>query len=261
VHSEPEPSVGAVIGAVGLAAIIWVVAVPLLGHRLVVTGGPSGRETLEIGLAPVAVIALVAALAGWGLLALLERLLPLCARRVWTITAGTVLVLSFGPLLAPGMSSATRITLGALHVAVAAVLIPTMTCIPGRPAPIKRYGMTITLNHTIVPAVDNEHAASFFATIMGLTYAGTVRHFAPVRVNDQLTLDFMTVENPVGLHLAFDVDPATFDQIVARLHADGVPYGSEPDEPDNGRTDHPLCPRGLYFIDDARNLYELISPA
>lgn len=121
--------------------------------------------------------------------------------------------------------------------------------------------MAITLNHTIVPAVDNGMAASFFAGIMGLTYAGTVRHFAPVRVNDQLTLDFMTVGDPVGLHLAFDVDAATFDQILARLRAAGVPYGSEPDEPDNGRTDHPLCPRGLYFLDDARNLYELMSPA
>jgi catechol 2,3-dioxygenase-like lactoylglutathione lyase family enzyme len=117
--------------------------------------------------------------------------------------------------------------------------------------------MTITLNHTIVPAVDNERAAAFFAGIMGLTYAGNVHHFAPVRINEQLTLDFMTVEDPVGLHLAFDVDPVTFDQILARLHADG----SEPDEPDNGRIDHPLCARGLFFIDDAHNLYEVMSPA
>ena len=121
--------------------------------------------------------------------------------------------------------------------------------------------MTITLNHTIVPAVDNERAAAFFAGVMGLTYAGNDRHFAPVRVNEQLTLDFLTVDEPVGLHLAFDVDPVTFDRILARLRAGGVPYGSRPDEPGNGRIDHPLCPRGLYFIDDARNLYELMSPA
>jgi len=121
--------------------------------------------------------------------------------------------------------------------------------------------MTITLNHTIVPAVDNEKAAAFFAGIMGLTYAGGVRHFAPVRVNEQLTLDFMTVDQPAGLHLAFDVDATTFDRILARLRAGGVPYGSQPDAPDNGRTDHPLCARGLYFRDEASNLYELMSPA
>jgi catechol 2,3-dioxygenase-like lactoylglutathione lyase family enzyme len=124
--------------------------------------------------------------------------------------------------------------------------------------------MTVSLNHTIVPAVDNRDAARFFASVMGLPElppAGRYGHFAPVRVNDQLTLDFMTVDNPAGHHLAFDVDPATFDQILARLRTDGIPYGNEPAHPDNGRTDHPLCPRGLFFTDTARNLYEVMTTA
>ncbi|MFK4274307.1 VOC family protein, partial [Streptomyces milbemycinicus] len=81
--------------------------------------------------------------------------------------------------------------------------------------------MSITLNHTIVPAIDNEAAARFFASVMGLDYRGADRHFAPVRVNDSLTLDFMSVENPVGHHLAFDVDPSSFDEILARLDSAG----------------------------------------
>ncbi|GIH79267.1 VOC family protein [Planobispora longispora] len=124
--------------------------------------------------------------------------------------------------------------------------------------------MTITLNHTIVPALDNRQAARFFASLMGLEElppAGRSGHFAPVRVNEQLTLDFMTTDDPVGVHLAFDVDPAAFDQILARLQQAGVPYGSRPTEPGNGRIDHPLCPRGLFFLDAAGNLYELMSPA
>ncbi|MDQ0605571.1 catechol 2,3-dioxygenase-like lactoylglutathione lyase family enzyme [Streptomyces canus] len=120
--------------------------------------------------------------------------------------------------------------------------------------------MSITLNHTIVPAVDNEAAARFFASVMGLDYRGADRHFAPVQINDSLTLDFMSVENPVGHHLAFDVDPSSFDGILARLNSAGVPYGNDPGEPDNGRIDHPLCPRGLYFTDDAGNLFEVMSP-
>ncbi|MGW5823148.1 VOC family protein, partial [Streptomyces noursei] len=40
-----------------------------------------------------------------------------------------------------------------------------------------------------------------------------------------------------------------------------VPYGSRPDQPDNGRTDHPLCARGLFFTDADGNLYEVMSPA
>lgn len=124
--------------------------------------------------------------------------------------------------------------------------------------------MTITLNHTIVPALDHRRAARFFASVMGLAElppAGRSGHFAPVRINEQLTLDFMTVADPVGMHLAFDVDAATFDAILARLRAAGVPYGSRPTEPGNGRTDHPLCARGLFFTDDAGNLYEVMSPA
>jgi len=121
--------------------------------------------------------------------------------------------------------------------------------------------MPITLNHTIVPAVDNETAARFFASVMGLEYAGPDRHFAPVRVNESLTLDFMTVEQPSGHHLAFDVDAETFDGILARLQAAGVAYGNDPRTPDNGRIDHPLCARGLYFLDEAGNLFEVMSAA
>ncbi|MEU8664919.1 VOC family protein [Actinoplanes philippinensis] len=121
--------------------------------------------------------------------------------------------------------------------------------------------MTITLNHTIIPAVDNETAARFFAEVMGVTCGGPQRHFAPVPVNEELTLDFMTVAQPFPVCLAFDVDPQTFDGILSRLRFSGIPYGSEPHAPDNGRIDHPLCPRGLYFRDEAGNLYEVMSPA
>jgi hypothetical protein len=47
--------------------------------------------------------------------------------------------------------------------------------------------MAIKLNHTIVPAKDKDAAASFFAGIFGLSYNGPAGHFAPVRVNDELT--------------------------------------------------------------------------
>lgn len=123
-----------VAGAVGVAAALWMVAVPLLGYRLTVAGGPPGRETLEIGLVPVVIVALAAALAGWALLAFLERVLPRSARLVWTITALGVLLVSFAPLMASGLDVATRVILGALHVGVATVLIAAMTYSAARPA-------------------------------------------------------------------------------------------------------------------------------
>ncbi|MCI2421786.1 VOC family protein [Saccharopolyspora sp. K220] len=124
--------------------------------------------------------------------------------------------------------------------------------------------MTVTLNHTIVPARDNDAAADFLAGIMGLRRLppdGIDGKFAPVEVNDSLTLQFMTAPEAQPHHLAFDVAPAEFDQILTCLRAAGVAYGSNPREPENGRIDHPLCPRGLFFRDDTGNLYEVMAPA
>ena len=52
--------------------------------------------------------------------------------------------------------------------------------------------MAIVLDHTIVPAHDNEASARFFARIFGLQYEGAMSHFAPVRVNETLIMDFDT---------------------------------------------------------------------
>jgi catechol 2,3-dioxygenase-like lactoylglutathione lyase family enzyme len=124
--------------------------------------------------------------------------------------------------------------------------------------------MTITLNHTIVPAVDNDEAARFFASVMGLDYAGPhphASHFVPIRVNQDLTLDFMTVSDAQGHHLAFEVDAATFEEIVDRLWQRSIPFGDHPARPGNGHIaePHPLGARGLYFADTTGNLYEVIA--
>ena len=50
--------------------------------------------------------------------------------------------------------------------------------------------MSIILDHTIVPSHDKEASARFFADIFGLAYGGPAWHFAPVKANDTLTLDF-----------------------------------------------------------------------
>ncbi|GLZ80059.1 cysteine transferase [Actinorhabdospora filicis] len=120
----------------------------------------------------------------------------------------------------------------------------------------------ITLNHTIVPALDNDEAAGFLAGILGLEVLppdGMDGHFAPVRVNDTLTLEFMTVDEPAPVHLAFEVDTAAFDAILARVRERGVAFGSRPYDWANERTDHPLCARGFFFRDASGHLYEVMD--
>ncbi|MEU0178038.1 DUF6069 family protein [Streptomyces massasporeus] len=101
--------------------LVWLVADPLLGHRLRIA---DGEQTLDIGAVPVAVVALFASLSGWGLLAALERCGVRRARAIWTAVAGAVLAVSFLPLLGDGMDGGTRASLALMHLAVAAVLIP-----------------------------------------------------------------------------------------------------------------------------------------
>ena len=72
--------------------------------------------------------------------------------------------------------------------------------------------MPIVLDHTIVPAYDNEASARFFARIFGLQYEASISHFAPVRVNDTLVLDFDTRTTFEPHHYAFKVSDLTSTQ-------------------------------------------------
>ena len=106
--------------------------------------------------------------------------------------------------------------------------------------------MSITLDHAIVPSHDKEESARFFARIFDLPYNGA-DYFAPVRVNQELTLDFAAAENVLELHYAFLVSEDEFDAIYGRLQAEGVSYGSGPSSADDGTINTRRGGRGLYF--------------
>lgn len=117
----------------------------------------------------------------------------------------------------------------------------------------------ITLDHIGLPARDNHDAARHLAHILGAGYHGPDRHFAPMHVNSQLTLDFYTAERVEPLHLAFRTDDSEFDAIVRRLRTLAIAYGNDPNDPANGRLDHPLAPRGLYFRTPDGHLVEVMT--
>jgi catechol 2,3-dioxygenase-like lactoylglutathione lyase family enzyme len=119
--------------------------------------------------------------------------------------------------------------------------------------------MALILDHLTLPALDHEASARAFASLMGVPYKGPDRHFAPVRVNDRLTLDFYKAEGFQGYHLGFHVGEDDFDGILGRLRARGIPYGNDPRDPANGRTDHLFGGRGLYFTDANGHLFEVMT--
>ncbi len=120
--------------------------------------------------------------------------------------------------------------------------------------------MSIILDHTIVPAGDNESAATFFARIFGLTYPGRRGHFAPVRVNQALTMDFSTQEQFGWHHYAFHVSEDEFDQIFSRIQDDGIPYGSGPYSADDMKVGTPhQGGRTVYFHSPDRHIFEIMT--
>ncbi|GLY81434.1 DUF6069 family protein [Actinoallomurus iriomotensis] len=108
-----------VLGAPAVALAVWALAVPLAGTTLTVRSG-GGEQT--VGPVAVAVASLLAGLAGWALLAVLERS---AARpgRTWTIIALAVLALSLTGPLGGAAGAAAALVLVLLHLAVAAVLV------------------------------------------------------------------------------------------------------------------------------------------
>ncbi|SFP71315.1 hypothetical protein SAMN05660464_4033 [Geodermatophilus dictyosporus] len=118
----PGPAALTVLAGAAAAALVWVVAVPLLGADVrVATGG----QAQEPGPGAVVAAAVVAGLLGAALLGVLLR----SARRpvpVWRAVALTVLVLSLGGPLSSGQDTTSVAVLVTLHLAVAAVLVPLL---------------------------------------------------------------------------------------------------------------------------------------
>jgi catechol 2,3-dioxygenase-like lactoylglutathione lyase family enzyme len=119
--------------------------------------------------------------------------------------------------------------------------------------------MTITLNHTIVPAHDKDAAARFFADIFGLEYRGPGEHFAPVRINDTLTFLFDDDSGFENHHYAFHVSDAEFDAILQRVRQAGLAYGSAPWSLEDGKLNDWGGGRGFYFRDPDGHILELMT--
>ncbi|MER5494716.1 DUF6069 family protein [Streptomyces sp. NPDC002454] len=100
------------------AAATWLIG-NAVGAELTV----NQNGVTEITLVGALVSTLMAGLAGWGLLALLERFTAR-ARKAWTYCASAVLLLSLLPTVFADATTGTRLTLTAMHLVVGAVLIP-----------------------------------------------------------------------------------------------------------------------------------------
>lgn len=120
--------------------------------------------------------------------------------------------------------------------------------------------MGFALDHTIVPAHDKEASARWFARIFGLEYGGTWGPFAPVKVNDTLSMDFDDRRGKFdSLHYAFIAPDEDFDAVLTRVKEDGIAFGSGPFALEDGEINHHYGGRGFYFRDPNGHVLEVIT--
>jgi hypothetical protein len=124
-----------VVAAVLVAQAVWVVAELVLGIRLQAPAGTTSPEPVDIGPLSVALASALLSLVGWAVMVGLERLTPR-ARGIWLVAALLGLAASLStPLSGTGVSTANRLVLVLMHLAVGAVVISVLyRTSPRRPA-------------------------------------------------------------------------------------------------------------------------------
>jgi len=105
--------------AAAAAIVLWAVAAAGSDTDLQVT---RQGDLQVVGPGAVLITATLAALAGWVLLAVLERFTTR-ARPIWTGVAFAVLVASLGGPLSGGVGTGSKVVLALMHVAVGTVVI------------------------------------------------------------------------------------------------------------------------------------------
>jgi hypothetical protein len=121
--------------------------------------------------------------------------------------------------------------------------------------------MTLQLDHFIVPARDKVAAAKHLAALLGVRWSEPAGGpFAPVFLNEGLTLDFMDAPDPLPRHhYCFRVTPDDFDAILGRIRKAGIPYRSEVRGPTDGRINTRLGGKNIYWNEPDGHQWEILT--
>jgi len=119
--------------------------------------------------------------------------------------------------------------------------------------------VSVQLNHTIVAARDRQASAAFLADVLGLPPPTAFGPFAVVRLDNDVSLDFMDDDAPYPRHYAFLVSEEEFDQIYGRIRARGLDHWADPFERQPGRVNTHDGGRGVYWKDPDGHVLEIIT--
>ncbi|WP_367849074.1 VOC family protein [Rhodoferax sp. WC2427] len=121
--------------------------------------------------------------------------------------------------------------------------------------------MSIQLDHTIVPSRDKVAAARMLAELLDVPWAPSgMGPFAPVYLNDGLTLDFIDTDDAFPVyHFCFRVTEADFDAILARIQAQGLPYRSTVRGSMDMQVNHQFGGRNVYWNQPDGHQWEILT--
>jgi len=99
--------------------------------------------------------------------------------------------------------------------------------------------MSVQLDHLMVPSRNRVASAKLLAELLDVPWSASgIGPFAPVYVNDGLTLDFDEWTDPFPMiHYCFRVDQRTFDKVLERIRKAEIPYRSSVHGPVDHRID------------------------
>ncbi len=121
--------------------------------------------------------------------------------------------------------------------------------------------MAILLDHLIVPSHDKAKGAQLLGELLGVPWeaAALGDHFAPVYVNDTLTMDFADRDQFASHHYCFHVSDDDFEAIFARLKARAIAYRSTPTGPTDMQINTRDGGKNLYWSDADGHAWEMLT--
>ena len=118
--------------------------------------------------------------------------------------------------------------------------------------------MTIALDHMSIATRDNVATAEFYARLFAGRYEGTRKDYAPVIVNDGLTLNFEIAAPVEARHYAFRMAPDEWVRVKDLLTEDAIPFGDSTRTSDNSFYDRGGL-KGFFFKDPNGHSVEIIT--
>ena len=119
--------------------------------------------------------------------------------------------------------------------------------------------MPILLDHLIVPSHSKNVGAKSLGDLLGVPWEEAAGEFAPVYLNDSLTLDFANREQFNSHHYCFHVSDEEFDAIFDRIKAREIAYRSSPRGPDDMQLNTRLGGKNLYWNDADGHIWEMLT--